>query len=116
MSEKEGTISVREEMIKCPKCGEEILPLPSKVERELGFLLMGVVFGAALGIVGNLWVGFLFELIRNIIPQELWTGTSILGLIVTTVLSIYIFVRVTQSATKYTRGEERLTDKKEKKE
>jgi len=102
MSEEEGTISAKEKTIKGPKCGEEILPLPSKVERKLGFLLLGVVFGAALGIAGNLWVGFLFELIRNLIPPELWTGTSILGLIVTTVLSMYFLVRVMQSATKYT--------------
>jgi len=116
MSEKEGIISVKERMIKCPKCGEEIFPLPGKVEKELGFLLLGVMFGAVLGIVGNLWVAFLFELVWNFIPPELWTVTSIVGFLVTTIISIYVLMRVMQSAMKHTTGEGWLTGKKEKEE
>lgn len=114
MSEKEGIFSVKDRMIKCPKCGEEILPLPAKLEKELGFLLLGVMLGAVLGIVGNLWVAFLFELVKNVIPAELWTEASIVGLVVTTIVSIYVLIRVIKSAIKYTVGERELTDEKEK--
>lgn len=99
-----------EEILKCPKCGEELTRLPTRVQRELGFLLLGVVFGAALGIVGNLWVAFLFELVKILIPQETWALSTFLGLIITTVASIYILLRTMRTAVKYTTGEERLRE------
>ncbi|MFQ6068749.1 MAG: hypothetical protein ACE5KD_04305 [Candidatus Bathyarchaeia archaeon] len=72
--------------------GEELLKgVKEKEARELGFLLLGVVFGAALGILGNLWVAFFVELIRSFISPELWTVASFLGLVITTILSMYIF-------------------------
>jgi len=48
-------------------------PLKIEEAKELGFLLLGVVFGAVLGIVGNLWVTFLVELVKCLIPSGLWT-------------------------------------------
>ncbi|MDH5461124.1 MAG: hypothetical protein OEZ29_01430 [Candidatus Bathyarchaeota archaeon] len=75
------------------------------VEKELGFLILGIVFGAALGILGNLWVAFLFELIRNLIPIESWFIVSLLGLIITTILSLLILKKSFESAVKYIAGE-----------
>ena len=87
--------------------GEEFLKrLPRREVREFGFLILGVVFGAVLGILGSLWVTFLVELLRNLIPPELWTLVSLLGLVITTILSIYILVKVIQISVKYIRGEE----------
>ena len=86
-----------------------------KEEKELGFLILGVVLGAVLGIVGGLWVSFLVELIKNLIPPESWTLVSFLGLIITTILSIYTLIKVVQIAKKYITGEKRLADKTEKK-
>jgi len=85
---------------------ERELPLLPKEEKELGFLLLGVVFGAVLGILGGLWVSFLVELLSDFIPQELWTVTSFSGLIITTILSIYTLMKAIQMATKLIRGEE----------
>lgn len=90
-------------------------PLETKEERELGFLLLGVVFGAVLGILGNLGVAFLVELIRDLIPPGLWTVVSFLGVVFTTILSIYVLIKVIQIATKLIKGEERLAEKTEKK-
>lgn len=87
----------------------------TKVERELGFLILGVVFGAVLGILGNLWVAFLVELVKCLIPPESWTVASFLGVVIATVLSIYVLIKVIGIAEKYIRGEERLADKTEKK-
>ena len=83
--------------------------------RALGFLLLGVVFGAVLGVLGNLWAAFLAELVRNLIPPELWTVASFLGVVITTILSIYILTKVVEIAEKHIIGEERLADKTEKK-
>ena len=85
-------------------------------EKELGFLILGVVFGAALGILGNLWVAFLVELVRILIPPELWTVASFLGLIITTILSFFVLKKSLESAVKYIAGEERLAEIAEKKE
>ena len=85
-------------------------------EKELGFLILGVVFGAVLGILGNLWVAFLVELVRIIIPTELWTVASFLGLIITTILSLFILKKSFESALKYITGKERLAEITEKKE
>lgn len=81
--------------------------------RALGFLLLGVVFGAVLGVLGNLWAAFLVELVRNLIPPELWTVASFLGVVITTILSIYILIKVVEIAEKHIIGEERLADKTE---
>lgn len=98
-------------------------PLKTKEAKELGFLLLGVVFGAVLGIIGSLWVTFLVELLRGFIPPELWTLVSFFGLIITTILSIYILVKVIKVSVKYIRGEEEyfpieelFTDETEEKE
>lgn len=77
------------------------------VEKELGFLILGVVFGAALGILGNLWVAFLFELIRDLIPPESWFLVSLLGLVITTILSLLILKKSFDSAVKHIVGEEK---------
>lgn len=102
---------------------EETKPLTAEEEeltkeekKELGLLFLGVVIGAALGIVGNLWVAFLIELIRNLVSSELWTAVSILGLVITTILSLYILKKLAETAAKYIIGEERLADRTEKKE
>ena len=86
------------------------------VEKELGFLILGIVFGAALGILGNLWVAFLIELVRILIPPELWTISSFVGLIITTILSLLILKRSFEAAVKYIAGEERLAEMRKKKE
>ena len=78
------------------------------VEKELGFLLLGVILGAVLGIVGSLWVEFLVELLQSIIPSESWTIASFIGLLLSTILSIYLLVKVVQTAQKYIMGEESL--------
>ena len=74
---------------KPPETKEKELSLPPKEERELGFLLLGVVFGAVLGILGGLWVSFFVELLRDLIPSESWTLVSFLGLVIATILGIY---------------------------
>lgn len=86
------------------------------VEKELGFLILGVVFGAALGILGNLWVAFLVELVRILVPPELWTATSFLGLIITTIFSLFVLKKSFESAIKYITGKENLAEITEKKE
>lgn len=86
------------------------------VEKELGFLILGVVFGAALGILGNLWVAFLVELVRILVPTELWTVASFLGLIITTILSLFVLKKSFESALKYITGKESLAKMTEKKE
>ena len=94
--------------------GEEVLKrLPRKEVREFGFLILGVVFGAAVGILGNLWVAFLFEILRSFIPPESWITVSFFGLVVTTIFSIYILIKAIQISARYIIGEER--DKTEKK-
>jgi len=88
--------------------GEDFLKrLPRKETREFGFLLLGVVFGAILGILGSLWVSFLVELLRNLIPQESWTLFSFLGLVITSILSIYVLIKAIQISTRYIMGEKR---------
>ena len=86
---------------------ESVLSALTGVEKELGFLILGVVFGAALGILGNLWVAFLFELIRDLIPTESWFIVSLLGLIITTILSLLILKKSFESAVKHIAGEEK---------
>ncbi|MDH5461700.1 MAG: hypothetical protein OEX09_05715, partial [Candidatus Bathyarchaeota archaeon] len=63
----------------------------------------------ALGILGNLWVAFLFELIRDLIPTESWFIVSLLGLVITTILSLLILKKSFESAVKYIAGEEKQT-------
>jgi len=94
--------------------GEEFLKrLPRREVREFGFLILGVVFGAVLGILGSLWVTFLVELLRNLIPPESWTLFSLVGLAITSIFSIYVLIKATQISAKYIIGEKR--DKTEKK-
>lgn len=74
-----------------------------------------VMLGAALVILGNLWVAFFLELIRSFIPQELWNMVSFLGLVTTTVLSIYILAKDMQTAKNYIMGEKRSAKETRKK-
>lgn len=93
--------------------GEELIRrLPKKEVREFSFLLLGIVFGAALGILGNLWVAFLLELLRSFIPQESWVAVSFLGLAITSILSVYVLIKTIGVANKYIMREEK--DKAEK--
>jgi hypothetical protein len=106
--------SEQKQSVKCPECGAEltedvISQLMKKEEKEFGFLILGVVFGAVLGIMGNLWVSLLIEVAKGYITSSLWPTFSIIGLAATTVLSVYILVRMIKWAVKYTKGEGRLT-------
>jgi uncharacterized membrane protein YeaQ/YmgE (transglycosylase-associated protein family) len=96
--------------VRCPKCDAElpedtIEQLLKKEEKEMGFLLLGVVLGAVLGLVGSLWVSFLFEALRNLIPQAQWLISSVIGLAVTTVVSIYVLIKMLRYATRRMEGE-----------
>ena len=55
-------------------------------------------------------------MVRIIIPTELWTVASFLGLIITTILSLFILKKSFESALKYIMGKERLVEIAEKKE
>jgi hypothetical protein len=101
-----------EKNIKCPKCGAElpddtIEQLLKKEEKEMGFLLIGVVLGAVLGLVGSLWVGFLFEALRSLIPEAQWFTSSLIGLAVTTLVSIYVLIKMFRLAIGHMEGEGR---------
>jgi hypothetical protein len=107
--------------VKCPKCGAElsedtISRLLKKEQKELGFLLLGVVFGAVLGIVGNLWVSFLIEAAKSYVASSLWPIVSIIGVIVTTILSVYVLLRVVKYAARLILGGESQTILKSRKE
>ena len=102
-----------ERNIKCPECGVElpedtIEQLLKKEEKEMGFLFLGVVFGAVLGLVGNLWVGFLFEALRSLIPGAQWFASSLVGLVVTTLVSIYVLMKMFRFAVGHMEGKERI--------
>lgn len=88
-----------EKKVTCPKCGAElpddtIEQLLKKEQKEMSYLLIGVVLGAVLGLVGSLWVGFLFEALRNLIPEAQWLTGSLIGLAVTTLVSIYVLIKM----------------------
>ena len=94
------------ENVKCPNCGAELpedtlAQLMKKEEKELGFLVLGVALGAVIGLVGNVWVAFLFEVIRSLVPEAQWFLSSILGLVVTTVVTIYVIVKMFRFSVKY---------------
>ena len=93
------------EPIKCPNCGailpeETISPLLRENEKDFAFLLIGVVMGAAIGVVGNFWVSFAIETLRGIIPETQWLLVSVLGLIVTTLLTVYVLIKMIHFAEK----------------
>jgi uncharacterized membrane protein YeaQ/YmgE (transglycosylase-associated protein family) len=99
--------------VKCPKCGAElpddmIGQLLKKEEKEMSFLLIGVVLGAVLGLVGSLWVGFLFEALRSLIPQAQWFTTSLIGLVATTLVSAYVLMKMFRLAIEHMKGEGRV--------
>jgi hypothetical protein len=103
--EKTRLVVSDDKKIKCPNCGEElpedtVSQLMKKEEKEFGFLMIGVVLGAVLGLVGNLWVAFLFEAIRSLIPEAQWLLSSVLGLVITTLVSIYVLVKMFRFAIK----------------
>jgi len=54
--------------------------------------------------------------VRTLIPPELWTVASFLGLIITTILSFFVLKKLLESAVKYIAREERLAEITEKKE
>ena len=88
-----------ENNVKCPRCGAELPDdtielLLKKEQKEMSFLLIGVVLGAALGLVGSLWVGFLFEALRSLIPGAQWFTSSLIGLAVTTLVLIYVLIKM----------------------
>jgi predicted lysophospholipase L1 biosynthesis ABC-type transport system permease subunit len=94
------------ESIKCPSCGanlpdDTVAQLLKKEEKEFSFLILGVVLGAIIGLVGNVWVAFLFEVIKTAIPEAQWFPSSVLGLAITTIVSIYVIVKMFRFAVKY---------------
>ncbi len=101
-----------EKTIKCPECGAElpddtVEQVLKKEEKEMGFLLIGVVLGAVLGLVGSLWVGFLFEALRSLVPGAQWFTSSIIGLAVTTLVSTYVLIKMFRFAIEHMEGEGR---------
>ena len=95
-----------DESVKCPNCGAELpddisFQLLKKEQKEFGFLVLGVGLGAVLGLVGNFWVAFMFEVIKALIPEAQWLLSSLLGLVITTLVSIYVIVKLFRFAMKY---------------
>jgi len=95
-----------DESVKCPNCGaklpdDTLSQLLKKEQKEFSFLVLGVALGAVLGLVGNVWVAFLFEVIRTLIPEAQWLASSLLGLAITTIVSIYVIVKMFRFAVKY---------------
>jgi hypothetical protein len=91
--------------VKCPSCGtmlpeDTVSQLLKKEEKEFAFLLVGVLMGAAIGVVGNFWVSFAIETLKSLIPEAQWLLTSALGLIVTTIVTIYVLIRMIRFAQK----------------
>jgi len=104
----------QEESVQCPKCGTELpqdtlSQLMKKEQKDFAYLLLGIFFGAVLGVVGNLWVSFLLEVARSYVASSLWSTFSLIGLIATTVLSIYVLTRIAKSTAQLTSGEEKST-------
>ena len=94
------------ESVKCPNCGanlpdDTVSELMKKEEKDFSFLVLGVALGAIIGLVGNVWVAFLFEAIKTLVPEAQWLLSSFLGLAITTVISIYVIVKMYRFALKY---------------
>ena len=87
------------ESVKCPNCGanlpdDTVSQLMKKEEKDFSFLVLGVALGAIIGLVGNVWVAFLFDAIKTLVPEAQWLLSSLLGLAITTVVSIYVIVKM----------------------
>jgi len=94
------------ESVKCPNCGanlpdDTVSQLMKKEEKDFSFLVLGVALGAIIGLVGNVWVAFLFDAIKTLVPEAQWLLSSLLGLAITTVVSIYVIVKMFRFAVKY---------------
>jgi len=105
-SEKTDLHLSDEAIIRCPNCGEKLSDevfsqLLKTEEKEFGYLVLGVVFGAILGLVGNLWVAFMFEVFRSLIPEGQWLLSSIIGLVLTTFVTIYALVKMLRFTMKH---------------
>jgi hypothetical protein len=95
-----------DESVKCPNCGanlpdDTLAQLMKKGGKDFSFLILGVALGAIMGLVGNLWVAFLFEVIKTLVPEAQWLMSSLLGLAITTVVTIYVIVKMFSFAVKY---------------
>lgn len=106
------------ESIKCPNCGEKLpddiaSQLLKTEEKEFSYLVLGVVFGAILGLVGNFWVAFLFEVIKGVIPGAQWLPSSLLGLVIATLVSIYVLVKMLRFTMKHMGVEQKRGSDKE---
>ena len=115
--EKEKMIPREEEAVKCPNCGvilpeEIVFRLSRRNEKEFAFILVGVIMGAVIGVVGSFWVSFTIEILRSIIPETQWLLTSVLGLIVTTFVVVYVLVKMIRFAERHTGIESNRKEKK----
>jgi fructose-specific phosphotransferase system IIC component len=72
-----------------------------RTRREAGFLVYGVILGALLGLVINLWTEYYMKWLDSLVPPELWplilALTTILLFVILGYLTVWSAKQITSS-------------------